>query len=374
MKRILLITILSIVSFCLYAVEWTEFYRDSKVAISIRTDVKITDNKAWLKWQYLTKELQNKLGGADYAVQYTYYNYSFTESSEISSVFYDVNGKVINSYDNSNIYQYSTKQITPGSLAEVCADAVKEYKKTGKVEKKTVSLSRDEIINKYNQVFVNIFRDLSKNGEISFGTQLSMFEWILLASKTDQFTEEETTQWAEDFHALETLFLKEKLDSIRAEYAANGLDYDEVLEGIAIADTAKMQQQPYVKTQWVLINKTDTMMRYMQVENPRSNPERIRFKTVYKTEQVQNRISSVIDGAIAHYAEFVYSFGKKYTFYNTHFWAYYDEVGNELTANYDNYIIAVDERDVMKIFVEWAKLYNEQGAQVVINKSKSINK
>ena len=45
MKRILLTSILSIVSFCLYAVEWTEFYRDTKVAISIRTDIKMTDNK-----------------------------------------------------------------------------------------------------------------------------------------------------------------------------------------------------------------------------------------------------------------------------------------------------------------------------------------
>ena len=57
-----------------------------------------------------------------------------------------------------------------------------------------------------------------------------------------------------------------------------------------------------------------------------------------------------------------------------HFWAYYDEVGNELTTNYDNYIFAVDERDVIKIFIEWAKIYNEQGAQAVIDKSKSINK
>ena len=374
MKRILLTSILSIVSFCLYAVEWTEFYRDTKVAISIRTDIKMTDNKVWFKWQYLTKELQDKFGGVDFSVQYTYYNYTFTETSDIRSVFYDANGEVINSYDNSKTYQYSTTQITPGTLAEVCADAAKEYKKTGKVEKKAGSLSRDEIINKYNQVFVNLFRDLSKNGDISLGTRLSMLDWMLSASTSDQITEEETTQWSEDFNALKDLFLKGKLDSIRAEYAAIGLDYDEVSEGNAVADTAKLQQQPYVKTQWVLINKTDTMMRYMQVENPRSNPERIRFKTVYRTEQVQNRISSVLDDAIAHYAEFVYSFGKKYTFYNRHFWAYYDEVGNELTTNYNNYIFAVGERDVMKIFVEWAKIYNEQGAQAVIDKSKSINK
>lgn len=374
MKRILLTAILSIVTFCLYAVEWTEIYRDSEVAISIRTDIKMTDNKAWFKWQYLTKELQNQLSGADYSVQYTYYNYTFTESSDIHSVFYDANGKVVNSYDNSTIYQYSTKQITPGTLAEVCADAAKEYKKTGKVEKKAGSLSRDEIINKYNQVFVNLFRDLSKDGNVSFGTQLSMLDWILSASNSDQITEEETNQWTEDFNTLKDLFLKEKLDSIRAEYAANGLDYDEVLEGNAIADTAKMQQLPYIKTQWILINTTDTMMRYMQVENPRSNPERIRFKTVYRTEQVQNSVSSDLNGAIAHYTEFICSFGKKYTFYNTHFEAFYDEVGNELTANYYNYIFAVDERDVMKIFAEWAKLYNEQGAQAVIDKSKSINK
>lgn len=132
MKRILLTAILSIVTFCLYAVEWTEIYRDSEVAISIRTDIKMTDNKAWFKWQYLTKELQNQLSGADYSVQYTYYNYTFTESSDIHSVFYDANGKVVNSYDNSTIYQYSTKQITPGTLAEVCADAAKEYKKNWK--------------------------------------------------------------------------------------------------------------------------------------------------------------------------------------------------------------------------------------------------
>lgn len=374
MKRILLTSILSIVSFCMYAVEWTEFYRDTKVAISIRTDIKMTDNKAWFKWQYLTKELQDKLGGVDFSVNYTYYNDTFTETSEISSVFYDANGEVINSYDNSNTYQYSTKQINPGTLAEVCADAAKVYKKTGKVEKMAGSLSRDEIINKYNQVFVNIFRDLSKNGDISLDTRLSMLEWMLSASTSDQITEEETTQWSEDFYALKDLFFKEKLDSIRAEYAAMGLDYDEVSEGNAVADTAKLHQQPYVKTQWVLINKTDTMMRYMQVENPRSNPERIRFKTVYRTEQVQNRLSSVLDGAIAHYAEFVYSFGKKYTFYNRHFLAYYDEVGNELTTDYNNYIFAVDESNVMKIFAEWAKIYNEQGAQAVIEKSKSINK
>lgn len=251
---------------------------------------------------------------------------------------------------------------------------LKNIKKTGKVEKKAGSLSRDEIINKYNQVFVNLFRDLSKDGNVSFGTQLSMLDWILSASNSDQITEEETNQWTEDFNTLKDLFLKEKLDSIRAEYAANGLDYDEVLEGNAIADTAKMQQLPYIKTQWILINTTDTMMRYMQVENPRSNPERIRFKTVYRTEQVQNSVSSDLNGAIAHYTEFICSFGKKYTFYNTHFEAFYDEVGNELTANYYNYIFAVDERDVMKIFAEWAKLYNEQGAQAVIDKSKSINK
>lgn len=119
---VIILSILILSSFRLMADEWYEVYRDKDCTVYVGEDIKFTNEgeKVWLQWQFNTPQKYDD-EYYNYYIEYVEYNKDFDKIRSYTTIFYNENGKVIDSYSTDYPrWQY----IIPGSKGKATSRGV----------------------------------------------------------------------------------------------------------------------------------------------------------------------------------------------------------------------------------------------------------
>lgn len=124
MEKLLLLFVLFFTSFSLKAGEWIKIYEDSTFEIFLEDEYN-EDYNGYLIWQkvvYKTSQKISKNKYYKYTLSLTQYNFSFTQRRDLNIIFYNKNGKVVDSYEP---YYAEWNYLVPNSkyIADVFAES-----------------------------------------------------------------------------------------------------------------------------------------------------------------------------------------------------------------------------------------------------------
>lgn len=125
MKKLLLLFVLFFTSFSLKAGEWIKIYEDSIFEIFLEDEYN-EDYNGYLIWQkvvYKTSQKISKNKYYKYTLSLTQYNFSFTQRRDLNIIFYNKNGKVVDSYEP---YYAEWNYLVPNSIGQYIADVFAE--------------------------------------------------------------------------------------------------------------------------------------------------------------------------------------------------------------------------------------------------------